>query len=962
MSHHKGLRPHSSGLFRRAILVGLQVLAVFVLSARAGNVVITGRPSEPPGQTKSPVAAAQGDQAPRLLEPGKPISEELSGGLARSYRLSLTAGQYVYVVVEQHGIDVVVTLFGPDGKEVIAIDSPNGTEGPEPLRVVVETSGDYRLEVRSPDSAVQPGRYDVRIEELRTASPQDRERTRQDREREAGNRALAEAQQFSARHDKQSAEKAIAKFEEAAPMWRDLGDTATEAVTLFFNARAYTSIYNPQKALENYFKVVELLQPRGNSPMLAATFSEIGSIYTQSLDDPQRALDYYKKALSVYQALPDRLNEAILLNNIGQLYNSLRQPEEAMKYFTQALPVYQKPGSHLQGEATLRGNIGYAYLLMGRLQDALEYLKGALELEQDDPHGTARTLNNMGQAEKFIAEQNEAHGHAAEATGANLKALEFYKQARQIFHARGDLFDEVGCLGNIGWVYEALGRKQEALDAYQEGIDKSEGLRASATNEEIMTRLSNPVALAYKAGLLLVGMGQPDRAFNLTERARARTLLDQLGNARPNLAAATDARLPAEEQALLRDVAEMERRLSEAKVKRSSALNREPIDSLQDLYDRAQRQYEDYLTRRDLTGPNVPAWQSVATLTLPEVQRLLDKDVTLLSYFFGPDSTLAFVVTRDSIHAVEIKVKDSDVIGAIMWVRRSTNLNAPPPKSLRRLYGWLIAPVRQYITTPTVGIIPHRELNYLPFAALTDGRHYFGEEHTLFYLPSASVLQFINRNKRPLGAGALVMSQSRAEGLPLLHYADEEAEAVARLYNTRALTTGAASKSEFLRRAGEYSIIHIAAHAELNTVSPLFYNIRLGGNGDDTGELSVREIYNLNLSKASLVVLSACQTDLGVHSLGDDIVALNRAFIYAGTPTVIATLWRVDDESTSALVKSFYTHLKGGMGKAEALRAAQSDVRRKYPHPYYWAAFVLTGDPGPTSLNKDLMSVPRVIR
>jgi CHAT domain-containing protein len=141
-------------------------------------------------------------------------------------------------------------------------------------------------------------------------------------------------------------------------------------------------------------------------------------------------------------------------------------------------------------------------------------------------------------------------------------------------------------------------------------------------------------------------------------------------------------------------------------------------------------------------------------------------------------------------------------------------------------------------------------------------------------------------------------------------------------------------------------MIHIAAHAELHTTSPLFYRIRLGPHLDDEGMLEIREVYNLNLSGAGLVVLSACRTQMGLPSQGDDIVALNRAFIYAGTPTVIASLWTVEDRSTRKLMTSFYTHLRRGLSKAEALRAAQTETRRSYPHPYHWAAFVLTGDPG----------------
>src|SRR5947209_54544 len=351
MSHHDQTRPRHSGLVRRAIFVGLQVLAVLVFSARAGNVLATGKPSETLDQTNSPITATRGSQDLRLLEPGKPIKEELAGGQARSYRLALTAGQYVYVVVEQHGIDVVVTLFGPDGKEMVKIDSPNGTEGPEPVWAVAETSGDYRLEVGSPDNTVQPGRYEVRIEELRAATPQDRGHV-------AGIRALAEAQQLAAAGaDEQSLRKAVAKYEEALRGWQAARDPQNEGLTLLLTGMAYTSLYNPQKALENYYKALDVAQPLGNSQLLATILSQIGSVYDSPLNDQQRALEYYEKALPIFEKLPDRVSEAILLNNIGHLYNDVRKPEQAMECFKRALPVYEQPGRHLPGEAILRDDI-----------------------------------------------------------------------------------------------------------------------------------------------------------------------------------------------------------------------------------------------------------------------------------------------------------------------------------------------------------------------------------------------------------------------------------------------------------------------------------------------------------------------------------------------------------------------------------------------------------------------------
>jgi hypothetical protein len=118
----------------------------------------------------------------------------------------------------------------------------------------------------------------------------------------------------------------------------------------------------------------------------------------------------------------------------------------------------------------------------------------------------------------------------------------------------------------------------------------------------------------------------------------------------------------------------------------------------------------------------------------------------------------------------------------------------------------------------------------------------------------------------------------------------------------------------------------------------------------EDGRLDVYEIYNrgLNLENADLVVLSACQTNVGELSRGDEIVGLNRALIYAGAPSVMASLWSVDDASTRELMERFYTYLREGMSKAGALRAAQMEMIAEgtYAHPYYWAAFGVTGDPG----------------
>lgn len=233
----------------------------------------------------------------------------------------------------------------------------------------------------------------------------------------------------------------------------------------------------------------------------------------------------------------------------------------------------------------------------------------------------------------------------------------------------------------------------------------------------------------------------------------------------------------------------------------------------------------------------------------------------------------------------------------------------------------------------------------MPFVALTDGRRYLGDDYTIFHVPSASALQFVQQKRKGGRASVLAVAHGQAGGLPPLHYAEQEARAIAKLYKATPLVGGAATESALAARTRDVNILHLAAHGQLNPVSPLFSRIFLAPGGDADGVLEIHEVYGLDLMKASLIVLSAYQTQMGAQSRGDDVVGLSCAFIYAGAPTVIASLWKVDDKATSYLMTSIYTNLKKGMGKAAALRAAQAKTRAKYPDPYYWAAFVLMGDP-----------------
>jgi len=167
---------------------------------------------------------------------------------------------------------------------------------------------------------------------------------------------------------------------------------------------------------------------------------------------------------------------------------------------------------------------------------------------------------------------------------------------------------------------------------------------------------------------------------------------------------------------------------------------------------------------------------------------------------------------------------------------------------------------------------------------------------------------------------------------------------IAEIYpKTEILLEKEATEEKFRELGGSYDLLHIASHGSLSEMTPLFSALLFAPSKDYDGRLEVHEIFGLDLH-SYLVTMSACQTALGLMSKGDDMVGLSRAFIYAGTPSIIASLWDVDDRSTAKLMKEFYTNLKAGMLKAKALEKAQLSLSKSYERPYLWAGFVLIGD------------------
>jgi CHAT domain-containing protein len=512
--------------------------------------------------------------------------------------------------------------------------------------------------------------------------------------------------------------------------------------------------------------------------------------------------------------------------------------------------------------------------------------------------------------------------------------------------AAGNRIGEIGILTNMGLAYDAQGKSREALNYYRDALQQMDDLERAARLEEFRIDVAGQSASLYARAIeLQAERHHMEEAFDLSERARARTLLDQLGNARIDFGKNAPPTFAQRESKLRQENISLRRQLGQELAKPGPEVDLERTQSLRARLAAVQKEYEDAVSQLKLSNPEYASFLSIAPLTLREAQQQLDPDVTLLSYFTTPNLTLAFVLTRDSFHTAILPVTSRQLSWAIATFLDFAGESDDSP-SLEFLYKSLIKPIKGQLKTTKLIVIPHGNLHDLPFAALTDGKSYLNDHYALAYLPSVSILPYVRSRMKPEGGQALVLANDQEEGVPQLGHANDEARAVAALLGTQPLLGADATASTLRARALDSAIVHLTAHFDLDRNNPQSTRILLGQDQGSNEPSDLSYVASLNLRKTNLVVLSGCQTQIGKRSRGDDAIGLTSAFMYAGTPSVLASLWSVDDDATQKLMIAFYTYLNQGLSKAEALRAAQADLRQQHPNPYYWAGFVLTGDPG----------------
>lgn len=783
-------------------------------------------------------------------------------------------------------------------------------------------------------------------------------------------------------------EKGIDSFQQALLIRKKLNDKEGESAILNNLGLLYYFISDFENAL-NYFQQALIIKSElGNLREQSYALNNIGAIYI-NLADYEQAITIFEKSMKISRENNDQYNLAHSLNNLGLIYDELLLYNKSYLYYFEALNICQEYGYQAE-EANLLFALGSFFIKQYKInknqenfQKGLEYLQGAITVSHESGFQLveAKVLSGFASAYEAIKDYEQAliyeqssldlskeigdikgASDSLNNMGVYYEELDDYENALISYNVSLALSRQIGSpsnealtLKNMGNLFEKKGDDPRALLYYIEAINIREKINSGMGVESLKSALASFNLEYYQFAIrLLSKLGRKEEAFNYSERNRARAFLDSMGNNQPKIKNATDAELLKLENTLEGEITALEASLQTEKTKQPNQQNIQIIESIKVQLTKKQKEFEDLLMQIELNNPELASFVSVPSTTVVEIQNLLDDQTTLVSYYLTFENALAFILSQESFQMIELPASSDEIMQTVANFQSMglANLANNHPRSLADLHAMLVAPIEPYLLTSKVGIIPHQSLYYVPFAALSDGKQYFGEKYTLFYLPSASVLSYIQNKTGRRVANPLVMGNPQTDNADLsnLKYAGQEAQLVAELFNTHALMGADASETILQTKAGRAGVLHLAAHGSYNSVAPLFSRLWLAPGGDQDGKLNVYEIYNLDLEKTDLVVLSACQSQLGELSLGDDIVGMNRAFLY-GAPTVMASLWSVDDKATSSLMKHFYTNILAGMGKASALKAAQNEVRTdpdnpNWAHPFFWAAFVLNGDPG----------------
>ena len=810
-------------------------------------------------------------------------------------------------------------------------------------------------------------------------------------------------------------QEAFNYFNQALVIWREVGEQGGEALTLNSMGRAYADLGLKQKSLDVYNQALTISRAIGNRQAEALTLNNMGRLY-RDLGQHQTALDYNNQALPIWRETGNRIGEGLALNDIGRAYADMSQPQKALEISEQALPIWRETGAR-RGEAATLNNMGRDYSNLGDTEKALEFDSEALPIwrEVQDRRGEALAMMTIGWVssarkvpEKALARELAA---LALATAVSDPELQGGIETTLMIGFRDQHRPE-----------DAIFFGMDAVRAYQE-IRKN----ISGMDKDLQAGFAQSKSMTYRVlAELLIEAGRLGEAEEILDLLKEQELRDVVRGAPEGAAKIEPLQLAAAQQKAKSDLAALEKmaidyeqfsveaaglRVKAARTPEEDA-NLKQLNTTMDQREAAIVAYVAGTIEPDLKPGPVSSQAIADSDDGRAAQSYLQSTLTKLGprvlgirLLLGMDHAYEIVVTADArkkfeLHATpaELRAKTFEVL-KILSAR-----NSDPRPRLAELYTMVVAPLEDELKmleeqpsaqggAPALLWSLDDALRYLPMGALYDGKHYLVERfNNVLFTPES----YGHMTDAPLANGAkpsvLAMGLSKSYGgLPPLPGVMPELDAVVhdptvpeshgpmegKLLPNEQFTL-AALKSELGEGKG-FQVVHIASHfvVEAGAGEEPFLMLGGGDSRDAKGyqwNLSDMENSAVAFHGTRLLTLSACSTAKDYTSRnGLEMDSLGMVAQQKEAEAVLATLWDVNDASTSRLMSDFYDRWvkNPAAGKAEALRQAQIAFLRGpselqpggsgrgfetesepaaaanqagYSHPFYWAPFVLIGN------------------
>lgn len=710
----------------------------------------------------------------------------------------------------------------------------------------------------------------------------------------------------------------------------------------------------------------------------AAALCNIG-VANRQLADYRSSLAAFEKARRLYGSLDVPVDNSLLMLDTANAYLDLNLYPEALVAYKKANPLLAKAGMAHDRARALWG-MGVALTAKPDLEEAEKALAEAAELfaaagnspllsgvildqsvvqeargNLDGSVATARRALSLVIEKDWSVQRVYAHLRLVDLLLPDVAGSEPHLQAACRLAERMALPQLRYRLNErLGRLRRLQGNDGEAQVLLEAAIDEIERLRGTVTHESMRASFLLDKIGAYEELLRLhLSSGAESnvrQAFAVAERAKSRALIDLLTGVAKEPAHPTDNALQERIQNLQADLNTTYNQLL-------GTGQSEFVAPLPDLRGRAV-ELEEEISQLRLRA--IPATSDpFATSTPSDTWEDMPTDVALLAYHVIGDEIIAFVGARDSLRVVrncgsvtmatqllqQLEVQwDRLGVGQEFAKQHMALLERLTRQVLASLYGELVAPLRPLLDAAAgantvdgprkIAIVPHGLLHQVPFHALFDGERYLIERFEISYAPSAKVFSLCQRQASRGLDKALALSVAD----PLIPAVADEARAVARhLPSAEVLTDRQATLSALREKAPDCGVLHLACHGMFRADNSMFSALKL-----HDGWLTAADVIELDLGGA-LVTLSACESARNQVLAGDELVGLVRGFLGAGAATLVATLWLVQDDTTSWLMERWYAQLRTGVERAAALRNAQLALKEKLPHPYYWAPFVLIG-------------------